>query len=241
MVYEEIKDDIGYFVKLYKLAKAKGMGVQQVVDSLTIANNDLPAIEERFKKLRDDVSMLQSQKHACKRNVYQLNNQIATTSRTLASFRISYERERREIENLCNEKAKLESIVIEFKNNNEEYLKVKQAAEEKVKSVLTTGKILLKFATASVIESLKRNPELCNILLNDVSDNNTASYGSSRLSLISSEQQQSFNDMYSAVLLEEAEQLYNKLTTKLTNEVMATADAIRTSTLPSLGNSQKKS
>ena len=124
------------------------MGVKQVVDILAIANNDLPAIEERFKRLRNDVSMLQSQKHTCKRNLYQLNNQIASTTRLLNSFRISCERERREIENLYNEKARLESIVTEFKSNNEEYLKIKQAAEENVKSVLTNGKILLKFAIA---------------------------------------------------------------------------------------------
>ena len=83
MVYEEIKDDIASFLKLYKLAKAKRMGVQKVIDLLAIANNDLPSIEERFKTLRNDVSILQSQKHTCKRNLYHLNNQIATTSRTL--------------------------------------------------------------------------------------------------------------------------------------------------------------
>jgi len=58
MVYEEIKDDIASFLKLYKLAKAKGMGVKQVVNLLAIANNELPAIEERFKRLRNDVSIL---------------------------------------------------------------------------------------------------------------------------------------------------------------------------------------
>jgi hypothetical protein len=91
MIYEEIKDDIASFLKLYRLAKAKGMGINQVVDVLAIANNDLPAIEERFKRLRNDVSMLQSQKHTCKRNLYQLNNQIASTSKILNSLRISCE------------------------------------------------------------------------------------------------------------------------------------------------------
>ena len=66
MVYEEIKDDIASFLKLYKLAKAKRMGVQKVIDVLAIANNDLPSIEERFKTLRNDVSILQSQKHTCR-------------------------------------------------------------------------------------------------------------------------------------------------------------------------------
>ena len=67
-----------------------------------------------------------------------MNNQIASTTKLLNSFRISCERERREMEHLQNEKARLEATVTQFKNNNEEYLnKIKQAAYEEVKSVLT--------------------------------------------------------------------------------------------------------
>ena len=74
MVYEELKGDIDPFLKLYKLAKRKCVGIRHVVDVLAIANDDLLAIEERFKRLRIDVSILQSQKHTCKENLYQLNN-----------------------------------------------------------------------------------------------------------------------------------------------------------------------
>ena len=89
LIYEETKGDIEPFLKLYRLSKAKGMGVKQVVNLLTIANNDLPGIEERFKRLRNDISALQFQKRIDKRNLYQLNNQIATTTRLLNSLRIS--------------------------------------------------------------------------------------------------------------------------------------------------------
>jgi hypothetical protein len=54
----------------------------------------------------------------------------------------------------------------------------------------------------------------------------SATYGSNYLSLVSSrrqQQQQSFNDSYTALILEEAEKLYNKLTTELTNMVMVAA------------------
>src|SRR5919108_1718420 len=61
MVYEELRGDVEPFLKLYKLAKRKGLGVRHVVNLLAIANNDLPAIEERVKTLRDDISTLQSQ------------------------------------------------------------------------------------------------------------------------------------------------------------------------------------
>jgi hypothetical protein len=93
----------------------------------------------------------------------------------------------------------------------------------------------LKFATLSVIESLRSNPELYNIVFHDISNNNTtASYGSDFLSLTlpRRQQQQSFNDNYTALILEESEKLYNKLITEFTNRfITATAD-IRESSLP---------
>src|SRR5215204_6763697 len=109
MVYEETKGDIEPLLRLYRLSKAKGMGPKQVVNLLTIANNDLPAIEERIKRLRNEISALQFQKRIDERNLYQLNNQIASTTKLVTSFRISCIRERREIENLCNEKTRLKA------------------------------------------------------------------------------------------------------------------------------------
>jgi hypothetical protein len=233
MVYEELRGDIDPFLKLYKLAKRKGMSVKQVVDALAIANNDLPALEKRFKRLRNDISMLQFQKRIDERNLYQLNNQITSTINLLNSLRMSCSRERREIGNLQNEKARLEAIVTGYKNNNEEYLnKIKQAAEEKVKDVLTNSKLLLKFATFSVIESLRSNPQLYNFIMYNNSNNTIIFYGHNYPSLILSgrqQQQQSFNDSYTALILEESEKLYNKLMTELTNSVITTTATIKSS------------
>jgi hypothetical protein len=81
----------------------------------------------------------------------------------------------------------------------------------------------LEFATLSIIESLRENPELCNFVIYYNSNNTAISYGPNYLSLMLSgrqqQQQQSFNDIYTALILEEAEKLYNKLTTELTNRV----------------------
>ena len=90
------------------------------------------------------------------------------------SFRISYERQRREIERIYDEKARLEALVTGFKSNNEEYLnKIKQATYEEMKSVLTDSNLLLKFTTLAVIESLRNNPELYNFVIHDNSNNTT--------------------------------------------------------------------
>ena len=165
MVYEETKGDIEPFLKLYKLSKAKGMSVKQVVHLLKTANNNLPEIELRYERLRREVNTLEFNKQQSHRTMAYFNNQIETQRKALTSYRISCIRERREIENLCNERTRIENLVTQFKNNNEEYLnKIKQAAEEKVKDVLTKGDLLLKFATFSVIESLRTNSELYNFI-----------------------------------------------------------------------------
>ena len=97
----------------------------------------------------------------------------------------------------------LANLVAQFKNNNKEYLKIKQAAEEKVKDVLTNSKLILKFAALSVIESLRSNPELYNFILYSISNNTTINYGSNYPSLMLSgrQQQQSFDDNYTALVL----------------------------------------
>jgi hypothetical protein len=64
----------------------------------------------------------------------------------------------------------------------------------------------------------------------------SATYGSNYPSLMSSgqQQQQLFNNTYTALILEEAEKLYNELTTELTSRaIAATAASIRSTSLPS--------
>ncbi len=94
-----------------------------------------------------------------------------------------------------------------------------------MKSVLNDGKILLKFATLAVIESLRSNPELYNFISYNISNN---TYDYSYLSLMSWQQQhqQSFNDTYAALILEEVEKLYNKLITEFTNKVITASAPI---------------
>jgi hypothetical protein len=91
----------------------------------------------------------------------------------------------------------------------------------------------LKFATLSIIESLRSSPELYNFILysTSVETATATAYGSNYPSLMSSgrqqnQQQQSFNDSYTALILEEAEKLYNKLRIELTNIVITAAAAM---------------
>src|SRR5215210_1069768 len=100
MVYEETKGDIDAFLKLYKLAKRKGMGVKQVVNLLKIANNNLPDIQCRYERLQRELNTLEFDKQQSHRTMAYFNNQIETQRKSLTSYRVSCIRERRQIENL---------------------------------------------------------------------------------------------------------------------------------------------
>jgi transposase len=242
LLYEDLRGDIEPFLKLYKLAKRKGMGIKQVVNLLEMSNNDLPDIQRRYERLKREVSTLEFNKQQSHKAMADFNNQIEMKCKALTSYRLSCIRERREIEKLYNEKARLETIITGFKRSNEEYLnRVKHVAYEEVKTVLTNGKLLLHCALASVIESLRRNPELCNFVIHD--NNIAISYRPNYPSFMLSDQQrqeQSFNARYAALILEEAEKLYNKLITEFTNRGVAAAASIRASSLAVPGNNNKQ-
>ena len=97
-----------------------------------------------------------------------MNDEIASAKALLNSYHMLCERKRQESEHLNNKISRLETAISRFKNNNKEYLnRIKKTVEEEeeVNKLLTDGKVLLQFALASVIESIRRNPGKDNIII----------------------------------------------------------------------------
>jgi hypothetical protein len=165
MVYDEIKDDIPYFLKLHRLSKAVGMSTEQVVNLLEIANNDLPALENRYEKLKTDLSSLENRKLYSRMTLQSLGSQIMTSSQMLSSCRISCQEEQRKMVNLHREEIRLKKLVGEFKNNDEEYLKIKKTVEKAVTNILFDTKGILRLSLFSLIESMRTDPQgYCNLI-----------------------------------------------------------------------------
>jgi len=141
-IYEEIKGEIGYFVNLYRLAKAAGMNVQHVNRLLEIVNNDLPAVELRYERLKKEAATLEFQKASSARDSELLNNQIIMMRKTLDSTRLDYEKEMERLRHLQQERVKQEALVKHFENSNEVCIKIRNTVEEKVHSVLSGRKML---------------------------------------------------------------------------------------------------
>ena len=79
--------------------------------------------------------------------------------KTLDQYQLSCKEQKLELTKLQMQKVRLESLVDNFQNNNEEYNKIRHTAEEKVVSILSDKKMLLKLALLSLTESMRKDPD----------------------------------------------------------------------------------
>ena len=165
IVYEEIKNDIGYFLKLHRLAKASGMNTDNVVNLLSIANNDLHTFEDKYKKQQQNVNHLESKELEASITLVDLRSQIQNANQTLDTCRLSCQKEISKMLQLHRQNMRLDALLRQFKNSDEEYLKIRYAAKQAVESVLSDSRQLLKFAVLSLIESLRADPTKFNFLI----------------------------------------------------------------------------
>jgi hypothetical protein len=158
LIYEEIKDDITYFLKLHRLSKAAGMSTDHVMKLLEVANSDLPALEFRYEKLQRNVEHLESKELDASITLEELKSQIQDANQMQDSCRLSCQKEVRKMLQLHRQNMRLNNLLIQFKSGNEEYLKIRYTAKQAVRSVLSDSRQLLKFALLSLIESLRADP-----------------------------------------------------------------------------------
>ena len=227
-IYEKIKDDINPFVNLYILSKVARMNTQDVVNLLTIANNDLPSVQWRYEKLkREEASIKAGNQNSAK--IYQeLSDQISDLRNTSESYRLSCEEEKRQMTEIHQKKMKLEALVNDFQDNNEEYLKVIKTVGEEVLSVLSNAKVFLRCALLSMTESIRNNPEKYRSIfynMSSITDYNSSSISENHSASYMYGQPQSPSldydtEAHASIIIDEAEKLFYKLVKDSVNKTV---------------------
>ncbi|HKG89578.1 MAG TPA: hypothetical protein VKA95_14755, partial [Nitrososphaeraceae archaeon] len=132
------------------------------------------------------------------------------------------------IDCLYNEKMGLKKIIRRFKRNNKEYLKIKKTVEQEVIRNLLDGKGLLNLAIYSLMESMRKDPDKYSSMIyyyssvSSITNNGSVFHNASytvghQLQFPSSE---SFFESYKAMLLDDAEKLYNDLVKEWVNRII---------------------
>jgi gas vesicle protein len=208
------RSKLGPFLKLYRqLIKQRGMSIEQLVNVVDIAANKLPHMESLYTQAKEEVDKMQRTMLQLNNSLHMLNDEIASAKALLNSYHMLCECKREQAANLNNEISRLETVISRFKNNNEEYLKIKKTVEEEVSRFLTDGKVLLQFAIASVIEAIRRNPDKYNNLLVSNTSSSSTSTPAQDLPL-------SHIEDYRDMILEEANRLYDELLKHFTNSII---------------------
>lgn len=238
-IYAEFKDDIWHIVNLHRSMKATGIGLPYVLKLLRVANEDLPGLEIKGEDLRTEINSLEEQVQNSRAISRELNNQITEASTSVEYYRSSCRQEVTRLEALRQRRMKLEAIVSQLESNNEEYLKIRKIAEEKVHSALSDSKVLLKYALLSLIESMKKDPDrFTSLIFNDKysSTSSTWDYVSefhAAFDMYGKDLQTLSQDCYSDgcgdMIVEEAERVYNNLAKECMSGVLMNMLLVRPS------------
>jgi hypothetical protein len=140
---------------------------------------------------------------------------------------------------------KQEAIVKHFENNNEAYyIKIRKTVEEKVISILSNSKMLLKLALLSLTESMRKGPDRYISLIhhdNTYSDTEYNSQNSKTASYTYGQQQHHPSRDYISMLIEESEKLYTSLIKEWVDKIITDYTFSTTSSsLPLLSPSDEK-
>jgi hypothetical protein len=212
------------------------MSTQDVVNLLTVANNELPSVEYRCEKLKREASLKAGNQNSA-RTLQELSYLISTTRNTLDQYELSCKQRRLEMDNTNKEYTMIKAFVKDFRDNNEEYVKIKQTVKREVESILTARRHLLKLAVLSIVGSLRKDSLKFYALYYNMSSSSAKS--SSLPKTTSDVSQQHYNyipfmneqnlpiidysneEICEKILLDESEELYDKIVEDLTNKTIS--------------------
>ena len=147
------------------------MTIDQIVNAIDIAIHKLPYMESLYKQLKDEVDKMQLTRQCLVNDIAAREYKISILDITAFSLEQDCKRKELAIQQLTIQKDRIEKWI---KNvlKGEGYSKLKQIVKENVKAVLSDNKILISTALAALMQTLKDNPEMANLIYNISATNN---------------------------------------------------------------------
>jgi hypothetical protein len=172
IIHKETNGKIWPVWKLYqRLVKEKGMTIDQIVNAIDIAIHKLPYMESLYKQLKDEVDKMQLTRQCLVNDIAAREYKISILDKTAFSLEQDCKRKELAIQQLTIQKDRIEKWITNVLKG-EGYSKLKQIVKENVKAVLSDNKVLISTALAALMQTLKDNPEMANLIYNISATNN---------------------------------------------------------------------
>jgi hypothetical protein len=155
MIYQEVKNNLGYFLKLFRLGKKEGLTPENIISFLNMADN-IQDLSKQFQSHLNEVKALELRKNRCKEQLEDLEYNKMSAQEQLSKR--ACKKKFDELSGICSQVQMLEYQIERFKNC-QSYQAIEQAAKVKVNELLSDNRKVLEYALVSVIQALRDNPD----------------------------------------------------------------------------------
>jgi predicted transcriptional regulator len=215
-VYRQIKDNPWPFVNLVKLGQNSKIGEDEVIELLKIANGILPRVRLEYNRVKGELDSLEANKLNSFKEYQRQCNEITNPNKEISWLQSVVGKLRREEARLNQQKERTEYFVKMLRNNSEACVKLKQMVKQRIESsIVQQPRHLIRIAIASILESERKNPGKLRSLYYNTTPNLSVEQLLSKSPIIENQSDPArfsySNDSLENLIMEEAEQCYNRL------------------------------
>ena len=139
------------------------MSIEQVVNVVEIAIHKLRYMETLYRQIKDEVNKLQYTRQSFVNDIEARKHKISLLDKIAFSSEQECKRKEQQVQALTDKKNRLEKWITNVLNG-EGYTKLNQSAKESVKAVLSDNKILISISFAALIQTIKNDPQMTNLI-----------------------------------------------------------------------------
>ncbi len=152
---------ISWLLRLGAVARSKNMSISQVIECISVYDEDLPMIKQLREDANDDLETVQKQVFQCVNQVEYLNHQTEKLAEDVKSKQSECKKLDKIRMEIIGQTLRLRGFISKFRDNNLTYIKIEKFVEDTVDRILREGANmkLLEFALISVLRTLPRSDQ----------------------------------------------------------------------------------
>jgi hypothetical protein len=156
-IYQETQDNMGYFLKLFRLAKKKGITPEQVIGLIEVSDS-IHKLQEKLQQLQSEVLDISKSKTVAKDRLKGLHDEIDAAQEKLNLVNKTFNIKYKELKEACSQAQKLQKYVEQFKEG-QDYQELESVVKSEVRKAVLDNKKLLQNALFSVLLALRNDPD----------------------------------------------------------------------------------
>ena len=156
-IYQEIQDNMGYYLKLFKLRSQKGVSPEQIMKLVQMADS-IDKLQYKLQQLQSEISNISKSKTVAKDQLKGLHDEIEAAQEKLNLVNKTFEVKYEELKEACSQAQKLQNYVEQFKDS-QDYQELESIVKIEVGKTVSDNKKLLQNALFSVLLALRKDPD----------------------------------------------------------------------------------